>query len=185
MESRLLAEQVLLQSTFAGNFRSVTKNAGCLDRLSVPICRSESAQWVVILQCKTERVESRVAVVTRWLATVSFQPLPNGLPTGHHFVGRDRTGISRWRRHRSAEDSTEDPVSAFDRTCSPRSRRRCEDGTETQQASPLKCLPPLDSLHSAGVCIGNRVAVMRCQLRLHEGIVRTEDFIDRTISVSQ
>jgi hypothetical protein len=89
MEFRLLASKEIVQFFVANNFLSVTEHAGIFDRLLITIQIPPTSERIKILQRESESVESRVAIVTRRISTVSFQPLPNREPIRHDFVSRN------------------------------------------------------------------------------------------------
>ena len=121
VEALLLSGQVLMQPVVSGKLFPVAEHADGFDLFFVAVPVPPAPQRIVILQRKSEGVETGVTVVARRIASMCLKPLADRQAVGNDFVRRDRPRIGRWRRDWRAEDTPQDPVAASDWTGATRS----------------------------------------------------------------
>ena len=90
--------------------RSVMKRTGIVDRLPVAVAVAPTSDGIIVFQGKTERVDARMAIRTRWLPPMSLETFTYGETVGKHVVRRNGAGIrGRWRHGRS-QHAAENPI---------------------------------------------------------------------------
>lgn len=77
VEFRLFVFKIIVESGVADDFLSVSKRARIFDRFLIAILIPPTSERIEVLQGESKRVESRMAIVTRRVSAMSFQPFTN------------------------------------------------------------------------------------------------------------
>src|SRR5262245_64927376 len=97
--------EVTAQAFRAENGRTVSDGDGIIDQFIVAIGGAPTAERVVVLQSKAERIDTGMTVDTSGVAAMGFESLTDCLAIGRRIVRSDGAGVGGRRRHRRIENA--------------------------------------------------------------------------------